>query len=384
MDFLLDLDLGSLLTYGLCAAAMAALFWLSTSMMPNTKFDHSSSTTKSRGRPQLPPGPTGLAGLVKFFRGLNKFELHLTATEWAKQYGEIVACNILGQNIIFLNSADISVGSSERSLVKSVLTGQMHLPKFVPRTFSGKYIFFNCQDACMSPYNSDTKRMRKALHASLRFYGDGVQQFEQTVHSEIDHVIARLHGTHDAVSGQDFENLVSDSILSVIHILLTGSRPEEGDPNVLNMREFDHWFSALLTPDIDILLQVAPWLRLFPCRAGHLWSLADGYKKKFLDYYFHHMKARTSTSSSSPTIQPATTSSSLLSYTDQCHHACHYITNKTQSPGDQRGLVNVLLAQQQSDTDQWLSDERIQCLLLNIVTGGNGHFLSLPPTLFLK
>ncbi|XP_025111409.1 steroid 17-alpha-hydroxylase/17,20 lyase-like [Pomacea canaliculata] len=184
----------------------------------------------------------------------------------------------------------------------------------------------------MSPYNSDTKRMRKALHASLRFYGDGVQQFEQTVHSEIDHVIARLHGTHDAVSGQDFENLVSDSILSVIHILLTGSRPEEGDPNVLNMREFDHWFSALLTPDIDILLQVAPWLRLFPCRAGHLWSLADGYKKKFLDYYFHHMK-------------------------------------KTQSPGDQRGLVNVLLAQQQSDTDQWLSDERIQCLLLNIVTG---------------
>lgn len=110
MDFLLDLDLGSLLTYGLCAAAMAALFWLSTSLMPNTKFDHSSSrsSTKSRGRPQLPPGPTGLAGLVKFFRGLNKFELHLTATEWAKQYGEIVACNILGQNIIFLNSADIS------------------------------------------------------------------------------------------------------------------------------------------------------------------------------------------------------------------------------------------------------------------------------------
>lgn len=95
MDFLLDLDLGSLLTYGLCAAAMAALFWLSTSLMPNTKFDHSSSrsSTKSRGRPQLPPGPTGLAGLVKFFRGLNKFELHLTATEWAKQYGEIVACN---------------------------------------------------------------------------------------------------------------------------------------------------------------------------------------------------------------------------------------------------------------------------------------------------
>lgn len=90
-----------------------------------------------------------------------------------------------------------------------------------PRTFSGKYIFFNCQDACMSPYNSDTKRMRKALHASLRFYGDGVQQFEQTVHSEIDHVIARLNGAHDAVSGQDFENLVSDSILSVIHILVS-------------------------------------------------------------------------------------------------------------------------------------------------------------------
>lgn len=107
MDFLLDLDLGSLLTYGLCAAAMAALFWLSTSLMPDTSNDRS-STTKSRGRPQLPPGPTGLAGLVKFFRGLNKFELHLTATEWAKQYGEIVACNILGQNIIFLNSADIS------------------------------------------------------------------------------------------------------------------------------------------------------------------------------------------------------------------------------------------------------------------------------------
>lgn len=73
----------------------------------------------------------------------------------------------------------------------------------------------------MSPYNSDTKRMRKALHASLRFYGDGVQQFEQTVHSEIDHVIDRLHRTHDAVSGQDFENLVSDSILSVIHILVS-------------------------------------------------------------------------------------------------------------------------------------------------------------------
>jgi len=62
----------------------------------------SASSSSASGLP-LPPGPKPLP-LIGNLLEIPTEEQWLTATEWSKQYGEVVHVNAIGQHLVYLNS----------------------------------------------------------------------------------------------------------------------------------------------------------------------------------------------------------------------------------------------------------------------------------------
>ncbi|KIJ19370.1 hypothetical protein PAXINDRAFT_7853 [Paxillus involutus ATCC 200175] len=67
----------------------------------------------SSTRPPLPPGPTPIPILGNVL-ALNADAPYLTYTEWAKTYGDILYTQILGQEIIVLNSEEVAINLLEK------------------------------------------------------------------------------------------------------------------------------------------------------------------------------------------------------------------------------------------------------------------------------
>ncbi|KAH8827612.1 cytochrome P450 [Flagelloscypha sp. PMI_526] len=61
--------------------------------------------SKARRAVNLPPGPKPVPVLGNI-RDLTPHELWLSATRWAKQYGDVVYLHVLGQGLVFLNSRE--------------------------------------------------------------------------------------------------------------------------------------------------------------------------------------------------------------------------------------------------------------------------------------
>ncbi|KDR76850.1 hypothetical protein GALMADRAFT_67401 [Galerina marginata CBS 339.88] len=62
-----------------------------------------------RSSKPLPPGPRPLPLIGNIFDLASAGELWLRATEWSKQFGDIVYLHVLGQSVLFLNSREAAV-----------------------------------------------------------------------------------------------------------------------------------------------------------------------------------------------------------------------------------------------------------------------------------
>ncbi|KAF9043019.1 cytochrome P450 [Panaeolus papilionaceus] len=105
----------------------------------------------------LPPGPKPLPFLGNV-NNLTAKELWLPATKWAKQFGDVVYLHVLGQGIVFLNSAEAAIDLlDKRGAIYS------DKPKFV---MAGELC--GCKNmVAFTQYNSQSKRQRRLLHKAF-------------------------------------------------------------------------------------------------------------------------------------------------------------------------------------------------------------------------
>ncbi|XP_035829019.1 cytochrome P450 2D26-like [Aplysia californica] len=142
------------------------------------------SKIKNR-KPTTVPGPSILQGLWDFLQSMRHDSLHLTAAKWADQYGDIVSVNTLLRQVVFVNSSRLA-----RKLVCDPSTREVSNDR--PPTFMGRVFFYDSQDILLGRYGKDLFKRRKIFHQVLKFYGQGVHNFETLMKSTSKELCHRL------------------------------------------------------------------------------------------------------------------------------------------------------------------------------------------------
>ncbi|KAK7099993.1 steroid 17-alpha-hydroxylase/17,20 lyase-like [Littorina saxatilis] len=280
-------------------------------------------TSSSSSTLPLPPGPRGWEALKSIIRGVRSGEFHKEISGWGKLGSPMTCCSMGNLNFVSINCPE---------LVREVLTGRdtEAVVNDRPPTFLGTFLFYGPKDLAMASVTPSWGVQRKMFHSSLRLYGDGVHRFESTVQGELTRLIEQLEET----DGRDIclEDYMSNTLLSVLSILMTGERPSKDSEVSFNMRRFDRVVSAMGTPSVDVVLRLFPFIRHLPGWFQKHCSQAIYYRDKLLDNLFNRSKS-------------------------------------TVSAEQPRGIVDVMLLAQNSGSLS-LSDDHIKGLILDVVLGG--------------
>ncbi|XP_076439062.1 cytochrome P450 2B1-like isoform X2 [Babylonia areolata] len=291
---------------------------------------------RSSRRP-FPPGPSGLNAIRAMLRAAVSGTLHLEAEKWAAQYGDIVMCSTPARKVVFLNSScAIREAFAARELEQATNDR--------PKTFTGWFAMYNYRDIILgSPSDVHWSKLRKLFHSSVRFYGDGVEKFESTVHIELRRLTERVLAVDPVTSARtpsegegrevNMTDLVSNSLLCVLGVLLTGECPEPDSDLVRTMQLFNRDVNALSNPAVDGALTACPFLRFVP---GFYRDACNGV-----------MRSR-----------------------QELLHALFTEPKATRVPGEPRGIVDVLLDEQTKPGADWLTETHICCVIMDTILTG--------------
>ncbi|KAK7480491.1 hypothetical protein BaRGS_00028225 [Batillaria attramentaria] len=275
----------------------------------------------------LPPGPRGLGAMVCMIKSLKEGTLHKQAQVWSDQYGELVLCRTPIGNFCFLNSV---------RMIREMLTHKEReaLTNDRPRSFPGWYILYNYRDVVSSGpnFDSDWLKRRRLFHQAIKFYGDGVERFESTVQKQLERLTSEIDGK--AGGEIDMENLLSYSLLCVLIVLLTGECPERGSKTIELIRCLMDTDNEAFDASVDAAMCAAPFLRFVP------------------GTYYRDLCRR------------------IESSRDLVMEELFTKTKASHTPGQPRGIIDVLLDEQLKGENHWLKDDNIRGIIINILAGG--------------
>ncbi|KAL8582121.1 hypothetical protein ACOMHN_004041 [Nucella lapillus] len=308
-----------LVSTSLCVSTLlAALAYYFFARKPS-----SSSSVSGPSQKPLPPGPRGLEALQCLLRGLRSGSFHQETGRWAPLGTPISCCS---------SSAGSFVSINRPELIREVLTGRgtEEVVNDRPPTFIGQFLFYGPKDIAMASMSPSWGAQRKMFHSSLRLYGDGVHKFESSVQGELGRLIEELEG----VEGKDIciEDYMSDTLLNILSILMTGERPEVDSKVKEAMRQLDRTISRMGTPSVDFTLRSFPFLRHLPGWFRTQCSEALRHRNMLVDTLFDHSKS-------------------------------------TVTPDHPRGIIDVMVLAQRSGAFS-VTDDHVKGLILDIVVGG--------------
>ncbi|XP_046364455.2 steroid 17-alpha-hydroxylase/17,20 lyase-like [Haliotis rufescens] len=235
-----------------------------------------------RKRP-LPPGPSGVRVFSEIISALQSQRVHLSAVKWAKEHGDMFSVNAIGKTMVFLNTSE---------LVREVMNGAdfKAVTNDRPETFFGKYVANNYSNITeFVTYDSTLVYFRKMFHNSLKLYGDGVHSFEALALEELQNV---AHILSTSSGNVDMETVFSESLLRVIHILITGDSAHRETNIIDDMKNYNLWGNRLNGFDVQTVLATIPVLRHFPIKHGRIWQNAVKYRDAVAQVFVKDRKKR--------------------------------------------------------------------------------------------
>ncbi|XP_025081716.1 cytochrome P450 2J6-like isoform X1 [Pomacea canaliculata] len=286
----------------------------------------------------VPPGPSGITLFFDILKSIKGGTLHLLGEKWARQYGDIVMCRTIIGNLCFLNSA---------RLVRQVFTdkGTENVTNDRPKMFMAAQVVYSFKDVGFSDQVNNVywNKMRKLLHSTVMFYGSGVERFENIMQTELSRqtkilqaTITTNGGTHLGLSGGYCEvelgQLISTSLQRSLAILITGEEqsPDSKVPQMVG--NFGINLQKMMSPTVDSVLSIFPFLRFLP---GTYYKELCGKTFKSRDVIMEEVFTK-----------------------GKAKHV----------PGDPKGMVGSLVEAQLKNNNDWLTDDHIRGMLLNIIS----------------
>ncbi|XP_046567027.1 farnesoate epoxidase-like [Haliotis rubra] len=236
--------------------------------------------TLSRRKLSLPPGPTLLTVIRDLYKAGFSNSAHTQFEQWARRYGELFCVSIPGQTIIVINSVRV---------IRELFSGTYKtITNDRPPSFVGKYVFRGC-GITFSSAGKYWRKLRQLFHSSVNMHVDGGMKIENTLRSEMKVTLGELNIQAESGTVQLHE-IISDYLMNVLHILLTGERPLPGSDNIAIMREMDDLLNRSLGIDQESVLTNLPFLRHLPNSYGRRWKRIEATRAKLTKLFFTDYK----------------------------------------------------------------------------------------------
>ncbi|KAJ3547606.1 hypothetical protein NM688_g5385 [Phlebia brevispora] len=207
----------------------------------------------------LPPGPKGLP-IIGNLLDMPRRKEHLTFAKWRKTYGDIVYLNVLGSDMVILNSPKLAAEMMDKK--GTVYSNRPHIE------FGGEMVGYN-KVLVLIPYGDRHRENRRFLHHVIGSRSQVKKRFDPLMEKE-HHKFLR-HVLHDPDHVQwHIRNLAGGIILNMAY----GYEPQErDDPYVKLVEQVSREFSLSFAPG-TFLVDVFPLLRYVPS-----WFPGGGFKK---------------------------------------------------------------------------------------------------------
>ncbi|XP_005093234.1 steroid 17-alpha-hydroxylase/17,20 lyase [Aplysia californica] len=226
------------------------------------------------------PGPTGWRSMKAFLSGAFNNNLHIFAWECARRYGDVVQVTLGSQATIFLNNPKTIRKLFSDNDIKRFSNDR-------PPSFIGKYIVYDTHNMAFTHRTSVQQQRRKVFHRVLKFYGENVCRIEGIIVK----VLSKLTEHMKNKSEIELTDLVSDTVLEMIYILLAGDLTSKSQESMNVLRHFNRKWEQFFVFEIETVLQCFPFLRKVP---------GLPFKRKYetllqarddvMEHYFHDMK----------------------------------------------------------------------------------------------
>ncbi|XP_005108420.1 cytochrome P450 2D26-like [Aplysia californica] len=273
------------------------------------------------------PGPSLLQGLKELSRSVKSNKLHVLAAKWADKYGDLVSVDAVIRKVVFINSPALA-----RKLLSDPSTRDISNDR--PPTYIGREFLNGHKDIITASYGKELIQRRRLFHNALKFYGEGVQGFEDLMTNTSKHLCERLAkypGNAPLVTE------INGYIGWVVGLLLKGKDTTQDDLD--SMQKYIETGNEVFIFENEIFLESIPYIAHVP--GFRLNELVTGLRK--LD---NEIDARFLTS-----------------------------VRETFKKGERTGIITDLFEQQKqlekngNFTD--MSDEIVQCLVKNIIAAAN-------------
>ena len=226
------------------------------------------------------PGPKPLP-VIGNALDVNFQSLHLSLFDMVKTYGAIFQIKLLGQTVVVINDVD---------LVRKAFNSSKYGENFNdrPDSFFGKYACFDRSNIAFAEINKKTMIKRKIFHRALKFYGDGVEHFEETADEELGRLMEELGRTGQ----QDFDmsDIIRKSFANTTATLMTGKHVDADASETLwiFIDIGDQFLSGL-----SFVFEFLPIVRLLPGKFGNMFREVMTARDVVLDKFYFAVRDST-------------------------------------------------------------------------------------------
>ena len=219
------------------------------------------------------PGPKPIP-IIGNALDVNFQSLHLSLFDMVKTYGAIFQIKLLGQTAVVINDVDLIRKAFSSSKYGDNLNDRQD-------SFFGKYVCFDSSNIAFAKTNKKTMIKRKMFHRALKFYGDGVEHFEETADEELGRLKEELRQTGQ----QDFDmsDIIRRSFANTTATLMTGKQADSGDSETL-WKFID--IGMQFIGGLSFVLEFLPTLRMLPGMFGNMFREALAARDSFLDKFY--------------------------------------------------------------------------------------------------
>ncbi len=207
------------------------------------------------------PGPKGLP-LLKNVLQLDLPRLPWILTEWGKVYGPVYKIGLMGRYAVVINGYDA---------IHEYLAKGGNRTAGRPDTFRIAYLSKNTGFLQTSP-DDGWKLTRKIFHQYTKQFDVGLHVLEEMVARQSAEMIATFDRAAEKALEMDPFDVIHDTALKMILLLLSGDELSDGDSTFMDSKEYETlvWKLFVDTSLDATLLDTFPWLIHAPLRSSRL------------------------------------------------------------------------------------------------------------------